>query len=72
MYFDNLDIYITLQFRIIPYEKYLNLNYRLKYSCVIFNIDYNDFAKCNLSIANKIINKQPENMFRDYPIMNFY
>jgi len=72
LYFENLDADIYLQFRIIPYDKYQELQYRLKYSCILFDMNYNKFKEVDLEKAEEIINKEPENMFIDYGIINLY
>ena len=72
LYFENLDVDIYLQFRIIPYDKYQELQYRLKYSCILFDMNYNKFKEVDLEKAEEIINKEPENMFIDYGVINLY
>ena len=71
-YFNNLDINLHLQFRVISYEKYLELTYHLQYSCVLFDMNYNKFKEIDLDKTKKIINKEPENMFINYGVINLY
>lgn len=70
-YFENVDCNILLKFKIISFKDFNNI--KGKYSCILVDINKNKFdKKFDLDKANKIINKELDNMFLIYGIINLY
>lgn len=70
-YFKNVDCNILLKFKIILFEYFNNI--KGKYSCILVDINKDKFnKKFNLDKANKISNKELNNMFLMYGIINLY
>lgn len=70
-YFENVDCNILLKFKIISFKDFNNT--KGKYSCILVDINKNKFdKKFDLDKANKIINKELDNMFLIYGIINLY
>lgn len=70
-YFKNVDCNILLKFKIISFKDFNNI--KGKYSCILVDINKNKFdKKFDLDKANKIINKELDNMFLIYGIINLY
>lgn len=68
-YFENIDCNILLKFKIISLKDFNNI--KGKYSCILVDINKNKFdKKFDLDKANKIINKELDNMFSIYGIIN--
>lgn len=70
-YFENIDCNILLKFKIMSFKDFNNI--KGKYSCVLVDINKDKFdKKFDLDKANKIINKELDNMFLIYGIINLY
>lgn len=70
-YFKNVDCNILLKFKIISFKDFNNI--KGKYSCILVDINKDKFnKKFDLDKANKIINKELNNMFLIYGIINLY
>lgn len=68
-YFENVDCNILLKFKIISFKDFNNING--KYSCILVDMNKDKFdKKFDLDKANKIINKDLDNMFSIYGIIN--
>lgn len=70
-YFENVDCNILLKFKIISFKDFNNI--KGKYSCILVDTNKNKFdKKFDLDKANKIINKELDNMFSIYGIINLH
>ena len=70
-YFENVDCNILLKFKIISFKDVNNT--KGKYSCILADVNKDGVdKKFDLDKANKIINKELDNMFLIYGIINLY
>ena len=69
-YFENVDCNILLKFKIISFKDFNNT--KGKYSCILADVNKDGVDKKFINKADEIINKEPENMFIDYGIINLY